>query len=122
MSEVTDDFLAHYGVVGMKWGKRSGGGGGDKSAMKAKRKEIRKEAYGNAKADFKAHKGRTIGGSVAATLLLGPAGTSTVVGAQLARSAGYGKGKSLAIGLLGGAPGGILATELKVRKIAREED
>jgi hypothetical protein len=23
MSEITDDFLAHYGVVGMKWGKRS---------------------------------------------------------------------------------------------------
>jgi hypothetical protein len=24
MSEVTDDFLQHYGVVGMKWGKRRG--------------------------------------------------------------------------------------------------
>lgn len=32
MSEVTDDFLQHYGVQGMKWGKRNGssksGGGG----------------------------------------------------------------------------------------------
>lgn len=25
MSEHVDDFLQHYGVVGMKWGKRSGG-------------------------------------------------------------------------------------------------
>lgn len=25
MSEETDDFLAHFGVMGMKWGKRRGG-------------------------------------------------------------------------------------------------
>lgn len=25
MSEQTDDFLAHYGVAGMKWGRRKGG-------------------------------------------------------------------------------------------------
>lgn len=25
MSETVDDFLAHYGVQGMKWGRRSGG-------------------------------------------------------------------------------------------------
>lgn len=36
MSETTDDFLQHYGVRGMKWGKRngsrsSGGGSGKKS-------------------------------------------------------------------------------------------
>lgn len=28
MSTPADDFLAHYGVSGMKWGKRTGGSGG----------------------------------------------------------------------------------------------
>lgn len=36
MSEVTDDFLQHYGVVGMKWGKSGGGGksGGSPNSSK----------------------------------------------------------------------------------------
>ena len=36
MSETTEDFLSHYGVQGMKWGKRKGGSGGASSARKSK--------------------------------------------------------------------------------------
>ena len=59
MSEVTEDFLAHYGVKGMKWGKRSGGKGGSSSggsgggskhnANTDAVKSARKEIYGDAK-------------------------------------------------------------------------
>jgi hypothetical protein len=49
MSETTDDFLQHYGVVGMKWGKRSGGsggsGGGNKAVAKANLKVARKDVF-----------------------------------------------------------------------------
>jgi len=119
MSETTDDFLQHYGVVGMKWGKRSGGSGGsggssggNKAVAKANLKVARKDVFKGAGASVKAHKGRTI----ASALLLGPSAT---VGIQLARSAGHSKGASIAIGLLAGAPGGLIAAELSARKSAK---
>lgn len=111
MSEVTDDFLEHYGVRGMKWGKRSGGG---KSEIKTERKAIRKEMYKSAGASVKANKGKTVVGA----LLLGGSATA---GVTLARAAGHSKGKSLAIGLLGGAPGGMLAIHLAAKKATKED-
>ena len=121
MSEQTDDFLSHYGVQGMKWGKRKGGSGGSsggasggKKAFKADVKAARKEIYKSAGASVKANKGKT----VASALL---AGGSITAGVTLAKAAGHSKGKSLAIGILGGAPGGMLAVELSARKAARED-
>lgn len=38
MGRATDDFLAHYGVLGMKWGKRRSGGDSDSSSAPAKPK------------------------------------------------------------------------------------
>lgn len=116
MSETIEDFLEHHGVVGMKWGKRSGGSKSSKSVTKSARKAVRKEMLKDAGASVKAHKGRT----AASLILVGPSATA---GMQLARSAGHGKGASIAIGLLGGAPGGVLAVHLAARKaVAAEED
>lgn len=110
MSEQTDDFLEHYGVRGMTWGKRSGGG---KSPVKAERKAVRKEIYKDARGLVKANKGKTAVG-----LLLG--GGSITAGVTLARAAGHTKGQSLAIGLIGGAPGGVLAVHLAASRAVKE--
>jgi hypothetical protein len=118
MSEQVEDFLEHHGVVGMKWGKHkagSGGSGGGKSAAKTERKAVRKEILKDAIASTKAHKGR----AAASLILVGPSATA---GMQLARSAGHSKGASVAIGLLGGAPGGVLAVHLAARKMVAEGD
>lgn len=113
-----DDYLEHYGVKGMKWGVRRSDE--QLSAAKSARKTERKKATEDAKDYLSSNKKKTVGSAVAATLLIGPAGTSAAVGAQIARSAGYSKGKSIGIGLLGGAPGGIIAAEVQVRKRAKE--
>lgn len=122
MSETTDEFLQHYGVAGMKWGKRSGGSSsgssgssGGKTAVKAERKAIRKDMYKGAAASMRANKGKTAAGAILA-------GGSVTVGVALARSAGHSKGKSLAIGLLGGAPGGLLAVNLAARKATKDDN
>jgi uncharacterized membrane protein YeiH len=80
--------------------------------LKPTLKSLAKTFLSGAGASVKAHKGRTI----ASALLLGPSAT---VGIQLARSAGHSKGASIAIGLLAGAPGGLIAAELSARKSAK---
>ncbi|QED11512.1 hypothetical protein PP914_gp021 [Arthrobacter phage Qui] len=116
MSDVTDDFLSHYGVQGMKWGKHKAGGGSGSGGgtNKAAVKEARKDMYKSAGAHIKANKGKTV---VAALLT----GGSATVGYNLARSSGLSKGQSVAVAALGGAPGGMLAIEISARKSARED-
>ena len=108
----TDDVLAHYGVAGMKWGKRKGRADKASSPTSSARKEI----YRGAKEGLigKGRKGGTI-----ASALLGTPGISAKVGYEISKSAGYSKGKSLAIGLLAGAPGGVVAAEISARRTGK---
>jgi hypothetical protein len=130
MSEVTEDFLAHYGVKGMHWGKHKSGGTVEKLSRtdkqvakadyKAKVKEARKDIYGDVKSGMSSGKQRTLtGAAIATSLLTGGSTGSVVVGAQMMRSAGFSKGKTMATAILGGAPGAVLMIELQARKNAK---
>lgn len=112
MSDNPDDYsLYHYGVKGMRWGKTTKKTGVERSAD---RKKIRSEFKSSFSA--KTGKDKVAMGSQVAYSLMGGAGASQVVGYKIAKAAGYSKGKSLAIGVLGGAPGGLIASEIAVRR------
>jgi hypothetical protein len=124
----TEDFLEHYGVKGMHWGKHKSSSAvevhkpGKAPINKDKLSAARKDLYGGLKAQYSNKHGKiskTKAGAMIATHLLSGTIATQVVGAQMMRSAGYSKGKSLAMGIVGGAPGAALAIELKARKIAR---
>lgn len=139
--EGADDFLAHYGVKGMRWGHRKPGTGepSDRKAAKAEkkaekqtakaegkiaRKAGRREIAKNLGSEFSLKTGKgqfNTGVTAAAAIFSKPAAAAAYVGIKTARSAGYSKGKSVAIGLIGGPPGALLAAELSVRKNARRE-
>lgn len=113
--EALDDFLAHYGVKGMKWGKHQ-----SKDDFKEAVKANRKELYKGVGDVYKSKK--QVGLALAATILSSPAAGQAVIGTQMMRGAGYSKGKSIAVGLLGGPTGAVIAIEMKARQMAREED
>lgn len=114
-----DDFIAHYGKKGMKWGVRNDND--VKAARKQARKEIRadnqiRSQYTRTKADgstgVKKAKTAAIGLDMVTTL-------GMYTGSQIARSSGFTKGQSAAIGIVGGPGGAMLAREIKVRNTAR---
>lgn len=114
----TDDFLAHYGKKGMKWGVR-------KEELKEARKAGRRELRENIKGQYRKDSGKLKKGRTAYTTLEGVSAVMTggaslvaspFTAAQVTRAAGYSKGKSIAIGILGGLPGAVLASEIRVRK------
>lgn len=110
MTDEVDSFLSHYGVKGMKWGQ---------TKAKYQKKIDRKKVIDNVKKNYSlknTHGKVSTGASVAGILVAGPLGANTIAGFNFASAAGYSRGQSVAIGLLGGAPGGILAAEVAVRK------
>lgn len=106
---MTPEELAHAGVKGMKWGVTK-----SKEERSADRAKIRKELGRN-------YDPRNLTGRVTstATLALGilnaPLAAATV-GVNIAKASGYSTGASVATGLLGGIPGGMLMSEIAVRK------
>lgn len=99
--------------------------------MKTLRKADRKEVQGHLKSNYslknktgKINTAATSGGIIAGTILGGPGGAILMAersaGISIARSAGYSRGSSVAIGLLGGAVGGVVASEIAVRNRANK--
>lgn len=126
----TEDFLEHYGVKGMHWGKHKSSGSSVEVARKPAKAPInqdklsaaRKDLYSGLKKTYSNKHGnvsKAKAGAVITAGLLGSTAANQIVGVQMMRSAGYSKGKSVAMGILGGAPGAALAIELKARKMAR---
>ena len=118
MDPDVDDFLAHYGVKGMKWGVRRE----NKSAVKTARKAGRQKNVANLKSRYTQTKanGKTgiRKGKAAGTVLDIMATGGMYTGSQIARSAGYSKGQSAALGMLTGPIGATLASEIRVRRSA----
>ena len=110
MSLNYDDYLEHYGVKGMKWGVKKSKA--DRKADRGRIKENFKKNY-----SLKNKQGKVSAAlSIASMPLLGPAVASAVAGSNLAEAAGYKKGTSVAIGIVAGAPGGLIASEVAVRR------
>ncbi len=135
-SEV-EDSLSHIGVKGMRWGHRKAEGStsagpdhatrvADSNVYRGKVRAARKVVLGEALTYAKTHKGfnSISAGTIAVgTILGGPAGALGFAGgsasANILRSQGYSRGKSLALGYLGGPVGAVVATEIAARKLAK---
>ena len=128
MTEV-DDFLAHYGVKGMKWGKRKevraakkAAGGEVRTAKKAARGEVRRE-FRSSRSNY-LFKDRPDGrrnvskGKLAATMLIDFNTMGGASAVMIAKSTGTSTGKAAAIGIITGLPGALAYREIKVRKEA----
>lgn len=111
-----ENYLKHYGVKGMKWGVRRSEE--QLAAARGARKTERAKATRDTADYMNKNKVRNYGSIVGASILGTPLVGGAVAGAQIARASGYSKGKSVAIGVLGNVPGGIIAAEVQVRKRA----
>lgn len=139
----TDDFLAHYGIKGMKWGVRRSQAQLDSASNSTSRKQARRNASVEKKAAKKKKKAARIGargaigydlgskfnihtlegkvrtGATAAGLFFATPAAERYLGYELSKSAGYSTGTSAVIGLLGGTVGGLAASEISVRRKTR---
>lgn len=119
-----EDFLAHYGKKGMKWGVTTTPKNvkvARKQAAKYARVAINDNIDSNETKRRASLEGKSEGQKAAATALaLG----GQMSGTHITRAAGFTKGQSTAIAILSGGPlyGPItatIATELKIRKDVR---
>lgn len=117
----TEEFLAHYGVKGMKWGKRKAPNA-EKAAGKAARKAERSKIVKNLNTQFNttSTSGRVRTGATVAGALLATPVANIYMGAKVTRASGYSKGASVAVGLIGGAPGALVLAEVSARSAAKK--
>lgn len=117
-----EDFLAHHGVKGMKWGKRKAPDA-VKAAGKAARKTERSAIVKNLGTQFntKSTSGRVRTGATVAGALLATPVANIYMGAKVTRASGYSKGASVAVGLIGGTPGALVLAEVSARSAARKK-
>ena len=106
---MTNETLEHAGVKGMKWGVKK-----SKEERSADRSKIRKAVGENY--DPRKMEGRIRTTATFALGILNAPLAAATVGMNIAKSSGYSTGASVATGLLGGVPGGILMSEIAVRK------
>lgn len=118
----TEDFLAHYGVKGMKWGKRKAPDAA-KVAAKAGRKAERSAIVKNLGTQFntKTTSGRVRTGATVAGAILATPVANIYMGAKITRASGYSKGVSVAVGLTAGTAGGLAVAELTARSEAKKK-
>lgn len=114
----TDAFLQHYGKKGMKWGvtTKSPGAQAYSGAKKEQGARLKNQFM---KTDSNGQR-KVSAGKVAGYSALALVSGGSSITAQYARSAGFSKGKSVAIGLLAGPAAGVVISELKVGKNARK--
>lgn len=111
----SEEFLAHYGVKGMKWGQ-----------TRAVKKEFHKQAKTEFQAKYaKQHLQDASGnkrsaGKRAAFIALDVATAGGVSATRLMRTAGYSKGKTAAVVLTTGVHGANLVASSAVKKTAKE--
>lgn len=95
------DFIAHYGKKGMKWGVTKGDRAGTAVTGKEFRqvtKAVTKEHIENERATFKAKSGKEKAKIISLDLATGGGYSAS----NLAKAAGYSRGRRTAITLLGG--------------------
>ncbi|ADD81016.1 gp018 [Rhodococcus phage ReqiPoco6] len=115
-----EDFLAHYGVKGMKWGQTR-----SKSDLVKARAAGRREFGSNLKDRYtktgkygqtKIKKTKAVG-TVADIMLTG----GMYTGVQIARSGGFTRGQSAVIGMITGPVGATVASEIRVRTVTSRD-
>lgn len=109
MSDV-DDFLAHYGVLGMHWGTRKA----ESRATRRSNKDAHNAAIKTARHDIlsEALRKESLGKHIVGSFLTGTWYSSSVI----IRDSGYSTGKSVVAGFLGGPFATMIAIDIRAHE------
>lgn len=116
MEPDVDAFLEHYGKKGMKWGVTKGEA---KTALRTSRNKTTgnlQDRYTKTRKDGTTGVRKTKTAATVADIMF-TGGMYT--GAQINRAAGFSRGSSVAIAMIGGGPGSVLLSAVKTRQDAK---